>query len=121
MAQYDPGQLQESVARLQTKAGSIAWLYGVVGVGTGVIAGQFLDDFIGVAGMSLLAPLLLGIFAYALGRERAFHLKLEAQNTLCRLRLADAMRELLMTSKRAGFVQKPAESRPAATAQSPIS
>ena len=108
MAHYNPSQLQESVARLQSKARSVALLYGVVGVGAGIVAGQYLDGLIGVAGMGLLAPLLLGVGFYALGRERAFHLSLEAQNTLCRLRLAEAIRELLMASKRTSFVDTPA-------------
>ena len=106
MAQYNPAQLQESVTRLQSKARSIAALYAVMGMGIGALAGQFLDDMIGVAGMTIIAPLVMGVIAFAVGRERAFHLTMDAQNTLCRLRLAEAMRELLMSSKRKEFVTR---------------
>ena len=106
VAQYNPAQLQESVTRLQSKARSIAALYAVMGMGIGALTGQYLDEVIGVAGMTIIAPLLMGLIAFVVGRERAFHLTLDAQNTLCRLRLAEAMRELLVSSKRKEFVTR---------------
>ena len=107
MAQYDPALLEKSVSRLLSKARSIAILYGLLGMSVGLLGGKYLDAFTGIAGMTVLAPLPLGLVAYALGRERAFHLRLEAHNTLCRLRLADAIRELLTSSKRQDFVSAP--------------
>ncbi len=73
-----------------------------------------LDEAVGVAGMQFLAALVLGLLAYAIGRERAFHHQQEAQNTLCRLRLADATRQLLEAKRKEEIVQAVVQTEPTA-------
>ena len=106
MVSYNPNTLKSAVERLENKARITPVLYAMTGALLGYLGGGELDAKLGVAGMQLLGPVILGLLGFFWGRERAFHLRLEAQNTLCHLRLADGTRALMESSRRQTLVTR---------------
>jgi hypothetical protein len=90
MADYDPQILQKFADKLYSQAGSEIAAWTILGFLVGVIGGAAVGsalarDYLGacVLGFGLIAA-LIGLL---IGRGRAFHLKLEAQRTLCQLQV----------------------------------
>jgi len=89
MASFDPSVIQEFAEALYRRAGTIAFFYAflvaILGGGLGFVAGQATS--LG-AGPGALAMLVLGaLLGAALGREKAFALRLQAQTALCQVQI----------------------------------
>lgn len=88
---YDPAVIQEFASRLYRRASSIIVSYTFLGIVLGVIAGGILNARNAggdSSGMIVLAGLFIGAgIGFALGQERAFKLKLEAQVALCQVQI----------------------------------
>lgn len=81
---YDPAVIQEFASRLYRRANSIVASYTFLGLVIGAVAGSTLSAGSESRGMVTLIGLLVGAaIGFALGQERAFKLKLEAQAALC--------------------------------------
>lgn len=93
MTSYDPEVLQKFADSLYRRAARIVFLYGFVGLVVGLVTGGIIagtaKDNVGLSspgfiwGVVILGT-VLGVF---LGREKGFSLKLEAQRTLCQMRI----------------------------------
>ncbi|AOE50533.1 hypothetical protein [Kangiella sediminilitoris] len=82
-AQYDPTVIQEFADRLYVKANSIIRSYSILGV-----------ILLGFAGLATREPILGavgavigGVIGYAMGKEKAFAHKLQAQTALCQVQI----------------------------------
>lgn len=90
MAEYDPDVIHKFADRLYSRATSIVVTYtltgALVGGGFGFTTTYYLSSsqapiFI------VLGLLLLGALGYAIGSERAFLLRLQAQTALCQVQI----------------------------------
>src|SRR5258708_4093055 len=95
-AAYNPEVLQQFADSLYRRATRIVFFYGFLGLVIGLIAGGIIAgmarDNAGLTGLNspgfVVGMVLLGTLAGVfLGREKAFSLKLEAQRTLCQMRI----------------------------------
>jgi hypothetical protein len=90
MAEYDPKILQSFADSLYSRAAFVIAVWTFLGFVAGLFLGAVFVQYVvrRPAGGYVLAGLVIGtLFGLALGMERAFHLKLEAQRTLCQLQL----------------------------------
>jgi uncharacterized membrane protein (Fun14 family) len=92
MAEYDPQILQKFADRLYSQAATEIASCTVLGFLVGAVAGYALakvaagtvaNDYVGAC--ALVVGLIAALVGVLIGRGRAFHLKLEAQRTLCQL------------------------------------
>ena len=85
MAQYDPQILQTFANKLYSRATSIIVVCTVVGLIVGLVAGLFIGAGFpsGMAFIVGIVAVLGGALGYAIGSDRAFHLKFNAQLALC--------------------------------------
>ncbi len=90
MVQYDPKFIQDYADGLYTQSKSIVTCYFFIGIFASILVfskisdmlkGEF--DFLIVA-IGVFIGAILGIFA---GKNRAFEMKLEAQEALCKIRI----------------------------------
>lgn len=87
---YDPAVIQEFASRLYRRANSIVATYTFLGLLTGASIGTVVGAIAGgeSSGMIALIGSLVGAgIGFALGQERAFKLKLEAQVALCQVQI----------------------------------
>ena len=97
MTEYDPKVIQKSADRLYSRAASIVLGYtvlnGLIGAAVGYAAAFYLNP-----GDSMLYPfvglVLLGALGYVIGSERAFLLRLQAQTSLCQVKIEQNTRAL---------------------------
>lgn len=82
--QYDPTILVQYADRLYSQANSIIVLGTMAGAVVGLLAGAATVGVIGPVGL-VMGGVFFGVLGFALGRERAFRYKLEAQRVLCEL------------------------------------
>jgi hypothetical protein len=95
MVSYDPAVIQSFAERLYKKARQVIATWTLLGVIVGAVIGFVMGGLIGTAIKSAsgqpiviatgVGAVLLGLFGYSVGVERAFHLKLKAQLALCQL------------------------------------
>lgn len=90
MVAYDPQVIYQFADRLYRQAGQIivasTFLGGLVGLGAGYVVKESLDRY------ALLGAVLFGLICFALGVQRAFVLKLQAQTALCQVRIEENTR-----------------------------
>lgn len=85
---YDPAVIQEFASRLYRRASSTVAAYTFLGLIIGAVAGGALSAGGESRGMITLIGLFVGAgIGFALGQERAFKLKLEAQVALCQVQI----------------------------------
>ena len=89
--QYDPGIIAEFADRLYAQARSIIVTSTLLGALIGVFPGAAMalsshDSTPGFL-MALLGALILGPLGFAIGRARAFSLRLQAQTALCQAQI----------------------------------
>ncbi|HEX8379870.1 MAG TPA: hypothetical protein VF619_04895 [Allosphingosinicella sp.] len=83
MISYDPKVIQEFADSLYSRADGIIMTYSAIGALLGLLAGYM----VGGSGGGVLGVLLgLGI-GYWMGTQRAFLLKLQAQQALCQVQI----------------------------------
>ena len=88
MVQYDRAVIQEFAEKLYKKANSIIASYTIVGLLLGGVGGYFLGDSMG-GGMTTTAivAVVVALIGFAIGREKAFLLKLQAQTAMCQMKI----------------------------------
>ena len=93
MAAYNPEILQQFADSLYQRATRIVFYYGFLGLVLGLITGGIIagtaSDNAGLNSPGLvIGMVILGtLVGVAFGREKSFSLKLEAQRTLCQMRI----------------------------------
>jgi len=89
MASFDPTVIQQFAEALYRRAGTIVVFYAFLVAVLGGGLGLFLGQATGLGpGPGALAMLVLGaLLGAALGREKAFALKLQAQTALCQVQI----------------------------------
>ena len=89
MASFDPSVIQEFAEALYRRAGTIVFFYAVLvailGGGVGLVLGQATG--LGPAPGALAMLVLGALLGAALGRDRAFALRLQAQTALCQVQI----------------------------------
>ena len=89
--QYDPSIIQTFADRLYDQADKIVYSYGLLGFLVGGCVGAGIGFSMGTRDFSLLPSVLVGAiaaaFAGAIGRQRAFALRLQAQTALCQAQI----------------------------------
>lgn len=97
MIQYDPKVIDEFANRLYKKARSTIAIFTVFGflVGAGIGGMIFLaaSKAQGSGVGALIVLVILTLIGYAIGSERAFRLKLEAQTALCQVQIEQNTRQ----------------------------
>lgn len=82
-AKYDPSVIQEFADRLYQKANGIIRNYTILGV--------ILLGFAGLASsepiFGVIGSVVGGVIGYAIGKEKAFSYKLQAQTALCQVQV----------------------------------
>jgi len=90
MAEYDPQIVQKFADRLYSQAAGIIGLSAVLGFLIGTVAGGAVGNATAKQGTGtyiLIGGIIATLIGWLIGRERAFHLKLEAQRALCQLQI----------------------------------
>ena len=92
MVNYDSKVIQEFAGRLYKKANSIITVYTLFGLLLGSVPVFFLMSESGIdtttaAIIAGIVAVLGGLMGFAIGRERAFRMKLQAQTALCQLKI----------------------------------
>ncbi len=89
--QYEPSLIQQFAQRLYERANSTILLYTVFGALVGGLIGALLSGAVGNRGagapFALCGMLVLGLVGHALGSEKAFWIKLQAQTALCQAQI----------------------------------
>jgi hypothetical protein len=88
MLTYDAKVIYQFAERLYNRANSIVATYTAIGLIAGYIAGSVL----GGGSAILVGMAVIGALGYALGNERAFLLKLQAQTALCHVQIEENTR-----------------------------
>ena len=88
MINYDPAVIQTFAEKLYKKANSIIVTYTLIGLILGGVGGYYLSEAAG-GGMSTIAivAVVAALIGFAIGREKAFLLKLQAQTSLCQVKI----------------------------------
>lgn len=81
---YDPGIILQFAGELYRQAKGIVALYTLIGIAGGLFLGIPLMAFVGLFGFPAGAA-LFGLMGFAVGRQKSFSLRLEAQRALCQL------------------------------------
>ena len=94
MVEYDSKLIYTFADRLYRKANQLIIAYSVVGLLIGWLAGSLFNN--AVAGRNgpsaLVLAIVLAVVGYALGSEKAFQFKLQAQVALCQVRIEENTR-----------------------------
>lgn len=94
MIKYDASIIQQFADRLYKKANSIVANFTVIGILFGLGIGFGFDKAYGLGNVGLVAGVVLGaVIGYAMGQERAFALKLQAQVALCQVQIEQNTRK----------------------------
>jgi len=98
---YDAGIILEFARRLYSQAASIMYTYTIAGAFLGAIlsgitlsAVRMNNDFTPIMGI-LGGAILFGLIGFLIAQERAFKLRLTAQNALCQVQIEKNTSELL--------------------------
>lgn len=86
MANYDPKVIQEFADKLYKKASSIIATYTILGLVIGGVGGYFLAPQAGPI-FNAIAAVLFALLGFAIGREKSFMIKLQAQTSLCQMKI----------------------------------
>jgi hypothetical protein len=83
MVSYDPNVIQEFADKLYSRADAIVlgWM------ALSALVGFFVGAMLGGGPLRLLLIFLGGAIGYAVGMQRAFLLKLQAQQALCQVQI----------------------------------
>jgi hypothetical protein len=101
---YDPKIMIEFATARYKEAESVVFWYSTVGIFLGLllgapfaIIGQNLggEQTVSLTIFAMLLPVIGGVLGFALSRERAFQLRLEAQRTLCAVQIEQNIRALV--------------------------
>ena len=108
MTKYDPAVIRKFADRLYAEATRIVVFDTIIGAVVGALLGFWVGDYgkkhdpkaWDQTILALLGLLLLGLFGYAIGRERSFKLRLEAQMALCQVQIEENTRKVTSAFER---------------------
>lgn len=96
MAVYDPKDHQNFIDVLRTRAKRITIVYtlmaAIVGAGISVAVSYLGADLTPKASWVVLWTVILAFFGFVMGRERAFKMRLQAQELLCQKQIEENTR-----------------------------
>lgn len=102
MIEFDPYVMHDFADRLYSRVNTIVVLYGLLGVLIGGVIGGAVIAVMPRGSDSELIPLIgivVGlVLGVVVGRDKAFNLRLEAQRTLCQLRVEQNTRKAESTT-----------------------
>jgi len=94
MVQYDRAVIQKFAEKLYKKANAIIASYTILGLLLGGVGGYFLCfspirvlHNVPIVQVMAIVAVVGALIGFAIGREKAFLLKLQAQTTLCQARI----------------------------------
>lgn len=90
MAAYDPQILEKFADRLYSQAANVIASSTLLGFLIGLVLGGMLGRAVAKESIGtyvFIAGIVAALIGWQIGRDRAFHLKLEAQRTLCQLQI----------------------------------
>lgn len=90
MVQYDSGVIYQAAERLNRSAQTTIAIYTIAGILLGLVGGSSLGRGMGL--LALLGAVILGVLGFAIGTQRAFVLKLQAQTALCQAKVEENTR-----------------------------
>lgn len=92
---YDPSILAAYAQRLYAKARAIEYRYTMIGVLVGGLLGMYLGTHVESERLFVWVgtATVCGMIGFAIGRARAFHLRLEAQKVMCQAMIEGNTRE----------------------------
>ena len=90
MVSYDPKLVYEFADRFYRRAGHVVVSSVVVGLLAGILVGRLLTEAFG--GYTWAIAAVAGLIGYAAGSQRAFALKLQAQQALCQVKIEENTR-----------------------------
>lgn len=96
MIQYDSKVIFQFADRLYKQAAQVVASYaavgGLIGLGIGAGAGLMLRAPGGALADGIIVGLFLGAMGYAMGQQKAFELRLQAQQALCQAKIEENTR-----------------------------
>ncbi len=88
MTEYDARIIYKFADALYRQARSIIFTYTFIGLLLGGVGGFVMAGEI----VAIVGALIVGFLGYAIGQQRAFQLKLQAQIALCQVRIEENTR-----------------------------
>jgi len=92
MAIYDPQVLYAFADRLYARANQVIATHTLIGALIGGAGGFVVHQDVDL--YAVLGAVLLALIGYAIGTERAFQLKLQAQTALCQVKIEENTRKV---------------------------
>lgn len=92
MAKYDPTIIQKFADKLYSQANLIIILYLLIGAGLGAAGGYALRATL-PGDPTVIAAVVCGMIGLALGLQRSFMLKVQAQTALCQIQIEENTRQ----------------------------
>jgi len=92
MINYDPQVIYQFADALYRQANQIIISYALLGGLVGLGAGYYVNKSLGL--YAVLGAVIAGLIGYALGVQRAFVLKLQAQTALCQVKIEENTRKV---------------------------
>jgi hypothetical protein len=92
---FDPNVIQEFADRLYKKANSTIASYTLAGLLIGGVIGAGLSHNSGSSAGIIPVALIFGGIGYAIGKEKAFQFKLQAQTAFCQVKIEENSRNSL--------------------------
>ena len=94
MTEYQPHIIEEFADRLYAQASSIIISHTVLGGVIGAVAGYGATRGTSINGVAWMASgLVIGAIGYSIGKQKAFTLKLQAQTSLCQVKIEQNTRK----------------------------
>ncbi len=85
--QYDPSVIQTFADALYAQARTIIFTMTFLGAVIGAAIGYFAGDYNTKTMFAIVGAVICGLIGLAIGRARAFALKLQAQTALCQMHI----------------------------------
>jgi sulfite exporter TauE/SafE len=91
---YDPAVIQKCADKLYAKANSIIYTYTAIGAIIGYLGGTHLSaSYTTRTTYGIVGAIVIGLLGFAIGSERAFIFKLQAQVALCQRKIEENTRK----------------------------
>lgn len=92
MTKYDPQVIQKFADKLYSKSATTTFIYtlvfAIIGLGAGFALSRNSNSLAGAMPLTLI----LGAIGYAIGREKSFQYRLQAQIALCQVKIEENTR-----------------------------
>jgi hypothetical protein len=105
MVKYDAGIIQKFAAKLYSQANTIILAYTTLGALVGLSAGAYVGMHMNPEGRMIawgIATVVGALMGFAIGSQRAFWYKLQAQLALCQMMIEKNTRSALQQARSTG-------------------